>query len=92
MRLDPDDAIKLAHNWDVVCVAPEFTKGLDDYTRFIKKHDTLFGLTDDGLIEKGVGHVHAAFTEIEPELYLFMAIRALYDTDNQFISLILPVV
>ena len=68
LRLDPDDADKLAHNWDVVCIAPEFVKGLDDYRRFIDKHNTLFGITDDGLIEKGVGHVHAAFTEIEPEL------------------------
>lgn len=68
LRLDADDPQKLAHNWDVVCVAPEFTKGLDDYARFIEKHNTIFGLTDDGVIEKGVGHVHAAFTEIEPEL------------------------
>ncbi len=67
-RLDSDDPAKLADNWDVVCVAPEFVKGLDDYYRFIDKHNTLFGLTDDGAIEKGVGHVHAAFTEIEPEL------------------------
>lgn len=68
MRLDPDDPAKLAHNWDVICIAPEFSKGLDDYARFIDKHNTLFGVTDDGLIEKGVGHVHAAFTEIAPEL------------------------
>lgn len=68
LRLDPDDPYKVAHNWDVVCIAPEFVKGLDDYRRFIEKHNTLFGLTDDGVIEKGVGHVHAAFTDIEPEL------------------------
>ncbi|MCA9075681.1 MAG: DEAD/DEAH box helicase family protein [Planctomycetaceae bacterium] len=68
LRLDAEDPAKLAHNWDVVCIAPEYTKGLDDYARFIKKHNSLFGLTDDGVIEKGVGHVHAAFTEIAPEL------------------------
>jgi hypothetical protein len=67
LRLDPEDPDKVADNWDVVCVAPEFVKGLDDYSRFIDKHDTLFGLTDDGAIEKGVGHVHAAFTQIRPE-------------------------
>jgi hypothetical protein len=66
-RLDPDDPQKLADNWDVVCIAPEFVKGLDDYGRFIDRHKTVFGLTDDGAIEKGVGHVHAAFTELEPE-------------------------
>ena len=67
LRLDPDDATKLANNWDVVCIAPEFTKGLDDYQRFRAKHQHLFGVTDDGAIEKGVGHVHAAFTTLKPE-------------------------
>lgn len=66
-RLDPDVPEKVANNWDIVCIAPEFTKGLDDYERFIKKHQRLYGVTDDGMIEKGVGHVHAAFTEIKPE-------------------------
>lgn len=68
IRLDPDDPAKLANNWDVVCLAPEFSKGLDDYARFIAKHKVLFGLTDGGVIEKGVGHVHAAFTELRLEL------------------------
>jgi hypothetical protein len=67
LRLDPDDPQKLADNWDVVCVAPEFAKGLDDYRRFIRQHKTIYGLTDDGAIEKGVGHVHAAFTEMRAE-------------------------
>jgi hypothetical protein len=66
-RLDPADPEKLADNWDVVCLAPEFTKGLDDYRRFIAKHKTLFGVTDDGAIEKGVGHVHPSFTNLRPE-------------------------
>ena len=67
IRLDAEDPHKLANNWDVVCIAPEFSKGLDDYQRFIAKHKTLFGVTDDGAIEKGVGHVHPAFTELKPE-------------------------
>ena len=67
IRLDPDEPAKVASNWDVVCVAPEFSKGFDDYLRFIAKHHTVFGVTDDGAIEKGVGHVHAAFTELKPE-------------------------
>ncbi len=67
IRLDPQVKNKLANNWDVICIAPEFTKGLDDYKRFEAKHKTLFGVTDDGAIEKGVGHVHAAFTELKPE-------------------------
>jgi hypothetical protein len=65
-RLDPVDPQKVANNWDVVCLAPEFSKGLDDYARFIAKHKTIYGVTDDGAIEKGVGHVHAAFGELKP--------------------------
>ncbi|RCS40809.1 DEAD/DEAH box helicase [Bremerella cremea] len=67
-RLDPAVPEKLANNWDVVCLAPEFSKGLDDYARFIKKHQNIFGVTDDALIEKGVGHVHPALTDLRPEL------------------------
>lgn len=67
IRLDGDDPQKLANNWDVVCLAPEFAKGLDDYQRFMAKHLHLFGITDDGAVEKGVGHVHPAFTELKPE-------------------------
>jgi superfamily II DNA or RNA helicase len=68
IRLNPKAPKKLSNNWDIVCIAPEFKKGLDDYHRFIRKHKTLFGICDDGAIEKGVGHVHAAFTELKPEL------------------------
>ncbi len=67
IRLDSDDPNKLANNWDVVCLAPEFHKGLDDYVRFVEKHKHLFGVTEDGMVEKGVGHVHAGLTEIKPE-------------------------
>ena len=67
MRLDKTWPNKVANNWDVVCLAEEFIKGFDDYDRFRKKHTNLFGVCDDGSIEKGVGHVHAAFTELQPE-------------------------
>ena len=67
MRLDKDWPEKVANNWDVVCFADEFTNGYKDYLRFEKKHKQLYGVCDDGAIEKGVGHVHAAFTEVEPE-------------------------
>tara|TARA_B100000700_G_scaffold86602_1_gene97475 strand:+ start:1755 stop:4589 length:2835 start_codon:yes stop_codon:yes gene_type:complete len=66
IRLDEDVPRKIAHNWDVVCLAPEFLKGLSDYHRFCKKHTRIYGVTDDGMVEKGVGHVHPAFTEIKP--------------------------
>lgn len=67
IRLDKQWPEKVANNWDVVCLAEEFTNGFSDYDRFKKKHKQLYGVCDDGAIEKGVGHVHAAFTEAEPE-------------------------
>lgn len=66
IRLDRHWPEKTANNWDVVCVAPEFAKGFDDYERFRKKHVSLFGVTDDGQVEKGAGHVHPMFDEVQP--------------------------
>ncbi len=55
LRLDNTWPNKVANNWDVICLAEEFIKGFDDYDRFRKKHTNLFGVCDDGSIEKGVG-------------------------------------
>ena len=66
-RLDDLWPEKVANNWDIVCLADEYEKGFDDYLRFQRKHKQLYGVGDDGAIEKGVGHVHAAFTEAKPE-------------------------
>ena len=66
-RLDKHWPEKVANNWDIICLADEYQKGFDDYLRFQRKHKQLYGVGDDGAIEKGVGHVHAAFTEAKPE-------------------------
>ena len=67
IRIDKEWPEKVANNWDIVCIAEEFTKGFDDYLRFKQKHKQLYGVCDDGTIEKGVGHVHAAFNDVRPE-------------------------
>ncbi|MBA3534197.1 MAG: DEAD/DEAH box helicase family protein [Ardenticatenales bacterium] len=64
IRLDPAWEEKAANNWDVVCIAPGFEKGMQDYDRFVRKHDTFFGVSDDGIIEVGVGHVHPLLHEV----------------------------
>jgi len=66
-RLDKHWPEKVANNWDVVCLAEEFPRGFDDYRRFKRKHAQLYGVCDDGAIEQGVGHVHAAFTDARPQ-------------------------
>jgi superfamily II DNA or RNA helicase len=63
LRLDPDDPQKLASNWDIVCVAPDLTRGSADYERFVRKHLHLYAPADDGEIEAGPSHVH---TELGP--------------------------
>ena len=52
MRLDKLWPEKVANNWDIVCLAEEFIKGFDDYERFERKHKNLYGVCDDGSIEK----------------------------------------
>src|SRR5262249_37595539 len=66
LRLDPDDPEKIASNWDVVCVAPELTRGTSDYERFVRKHRHLFAPSEDGAIEAGPSHVHPALSPFAP--------------------------
>jgi superfamily II DNA or RNA helicase len=67
IRVDPKNPEKVANNWDVVCLAPEYEKGFDDYKRFGRKHKNYYGICDDGTIEYGLGHIHPALTEKKPE-------------------------
>ena len=66
LRLDPADPEKIASNWDIVCVAPEMTRGTGDYQRFVRKHLHLFAPTEDGVIEAGPSHVHPALGPFAP--------------------------
>lgn len=63
---DPLGHRKVANNWDIICVAPQLEKGLNDYNRFVRKHEGYYGVSDDGQIEKGVGHVHPSLSEMTP--------------------------
>ena len=65
LRTDPTDPGKVAHNWTVVCAAPEHPLGLRDYQRFVRKHQGFFSVTDDGLITDGVAHVHPDLSEFD---------------------------
>lgn len=57
IRLDPKQPQKLANNWDVVCIDPDFEKGDQDFLRFIKKHAHFYGVGSKGKIVKGLLHV-----------------------------------
>jgi hypothetical protein len=66
LRLDPADPEKIASNWDVVCVAPDLSKGTGDYDRFVRKHLKLYAPSEDGRIEAGPTHVHPALGPFAP--------------------------
>jgi hypothetical protein len=61
---DPLSARKVANNWDVVSIAPALEKGLNDFERFIRKHEGYFGISDDGQIESGACHVHPSLSKL----------------------------
>lgn len=44
LRKDPEWSRKVAHNWDVICIAPEFERGDIDFKRFRKRHARYWGL------------------------------------------------
>ena len=66
LRLDPADPEKVASNWDVVCVAPDLTRGSADYERFVRKHLHLFAPAEDGEVEAGPSHVHPELGPFAP--------------------------
>jgi superfamily II DNA or RNA helicase len=68
--------LKVANNWDVVAVVPELEGGWSDLERFLRKHHHFYGLSDDGCLEKGPGHVHAIFSR-PPGPELLAALDAL---------------
>jgi superfamily II DNA or RNA helicase len=44
IRLDPNWQRKVAHNWDIICVSPEFDKGDADLRRFVARHAHTWGI------------------------------------------------
>lgn len=71
LRHDPENLLKAVNNWDVVTIADDPQRGFVDLDRFLEKHVQFYGLSEDNVIEKGVGHVHPAFTNTgQAEIWL----------------------
>ncbi|MBS3942291.1 MAG: DEAD/DEAH box helicase family protein [Actinobacteria bacterium] len=45
IRLDPAWPDKVAHNWDVVCVAADHPRGDGDLSRLVRRHQRTWGVT-----------------------------------------------
>ena len=52
IRLDSNWKEKVANNWDIVCLAEEFTKGYDDYDRFKESICNFTGYAMTGPLRK----------------------------------------
>ncbi len=66
LRLDPNEAHKVANNWDVICVARDHPSGTADYDRMVRKHRNYFAITGAGEIESGVGHIDQRLSPFGP--------------------------
>lgn len=51
IRLDPRWSHKVAHNWDVVCVAPTYEKGGLDLARFVRRHAQYWGVVPESRLQ-----------------------------------------
>jgi len=58
IRLDPDNYHKTANNWDVIAITNQTEIGHFDYERVKKKYSQFYGISEDDIIEKGIGHLH----------------------------------
>lgn len=47
IRLDPQWRAKVSHNWDVVCVAPDHSRGDTDLQRLIRRHSRTWGVVPE---------------------------------------------
>lgn len=54
IRLDPNWKRKVAHNWDVICVAKDFEQGDLDFKRFMKRHHQYWGIVVYGKIADAI--------------------------------------
>lgn len=73
IRLDPAWKRKVAHNWDVICIAKEFQRGDVDFQRFLKRHQQYWGIvvqTNWGeVIDKATSILHMQLALQNPELH-----------------------
>lgn len=53
IRLDPGHPDKVADNWDVICIEPEFAGGGRDLERLFSKHARFYGVSAKGIVARG---------------------------------------
>ncbi len=86
LRLDHRWPRKVAHNWDIVCVAPKYKRGAMDFNRFLSRHSRYWSLViyHDWLEEPG----QAANRVAPPYLHGKVAKGALHVSPDLIFSLL----
>jgi len=78
LRKDPLWPRKVAHNWDVICIAPDFERGDIDFKRFLRRHSHYWGLMlfagvkTDSIFHPFHGRVVRGWPHVLPELFEWM--------------------
>ncbi|MBN2444591.1 MAG: DEAD/DEAH box helicase family protein [Spirochaetales bacterium] len=63
IRMDESNKFKTSNNWDIMTIFDNEEHGLYDYYRVERKFNQFFGISEDSVIEKGIGHVSPLLSE-----------------------------
>lgn len=74
IRKDPSWARRVAHNWDVVCVAKNFRRGDADLKRFVRRHGRYWGVVPSGPLDGDRGRVVKGVSHVDPDLAFGLAV------------------
>jgi superfamily II DNA or RNA helicase len=75
IRKDPAWPRKVAHNWDVICVARDFERGDTDLRRFVRRHGRYWGVTPSGPLAGDRGRVVKGISHVDPDLAFDLSVH-----------------
>jgi superfamily II DNA or RNA helicase len=75
IRKDPAWPRKVAHNWDVICVAGGFERGDVDLRRFVRRHGRYWGVTPSSSLTGDRGRVVKGISHVDPDLAFGLSVH-----------------
>jgi hypothetical protein len=80
LRKDPLWPRKVAHNWDVICVARSFERGDSDLKRLVRRHRRYWGIEPPSRVERafrgGRARIVKGISHLSPSLAFELATRS----------------
>ena len=80
IRKDPAWPRKVAHNWDVICVAGGFERGDADLRRFVRRHGRYWGVTPSSPLAGDRGRVVKGISHVDPDLAFGLSVHGFRHT------------